>query len=119
MKRLRKWIGVLFTGVVLIWITPVNAANWSGSVKIESIRASQLDSLGVWVKFGAPPYPNHTCSDTSGEYMLGGSVANVEKMSALATAALVNSRSVSVYWDGSCSGGGTAGYPVLRGLTIK
>src|SRR5689334_3892737 len=119
MKRLRKWIGVLVTGLIFIWMTSVNAANWSSNVKIESIRASQTDSLGVWVKFGTPPYPNQTCSDTSGEYMLGGSVANIEKMSALATAALVNSRSVSVYWDGSCSGDGTTGFPVLRGLTIK
>jgi hypothetical protein len=108
-----------FMGLALIFVSSVNAANWSVNVKIESIRASQTDSLGVWVKFVTPPYPNQTCSDTSGEYMLGGSVANIQQMSSLATAALVNSRLVSAYWDGSCSGGGTTGYPVLRGLTLK
>ena len=118
-KELRKSIAVVFVGMMLLVAISAKTENWSENVKIESIQASQVDSLGVWVTFSRSPFPNNGCSETSGKYVLGGSVANIEKMTTIATAALVNSRYVSVYWSGGCSGGGTSGYPVLIGLTIK
>ena len=36
-------------------------------------------------------------------------------MTAIATSALVNSRPVTVYWDGTC----LDTYPVLKGMTLK
>ena len=116
---IRKSVRVLLIIPCLILGNPANAANWSGTVKVASIEVSQVNALGVWVSFKSPPYSSHTCSIKSGQYMLGGSVANIDKMTTIATAALVNSRDVSVYWGGGCSGGGMNGYPVLTGITLK
>jgi hypothetical protein len=94
------------------------AANWSGNVKIASIEISNVNAAGVWLSFTSAPYANQTCSN-SGQYMLGGGVDNITKMTSIATTALVNSRIVTVYWGGGCSGGGPSGYPILLGLTLK
>jgi hypothetical protein len=51
--------------------------------------------------------------------MLGGGVDNVNKMTSIATDALVYSRNVAVFWGGNCSGGGTTGYPILLGVWLK
>ena len=96
------------------------AANWSATVKIATIEVANINlGPGVWLSFTSPPYSSHNCSAQNGQYMLGGGAANVDKMTAVATAAYVNSRNVSVYWGGACSGGGTSGYPILLGVTLK
>jgi hypothetical protein len=105
--------------LVLISGGTANAANWSGSVKITSIQASNVNSPGIWLTFSAPPYPSHTCSQKSGEYRLGGGNQEiVNHMASIATSALVNSRNVTVFWVG-CDAGGNNGYPILLGVTIK
>lgn len=109
--------------VAVMVLLPVNAAvaaNWSGNVKVTSIEVSNVNAAGVWLSFSSDPYNgNHTCSAKSGQYMLGGGVDNVNKMTSVATDALVYSRNVAVFWGGNCSGGGTTGYPVLVGVWLK
>lgn len=95
------------------------AYNWSGIVKIASIEVSNVNAAGVWLSFTSAPYASHTCSAKNGQYKLGGGVDNVNKMMSVATDALVQSRNVSIYWGGGCSGGGTSGYPIMIGLTLK
>lgn len=90
------------------------AADWSKAVKITSIQVSNVNVAGVWLTFA--PAPGHTCAAKSGEWMLGGGDANIKEMTSIATTALVNSRTVTVYWGGTCSSGG---YPILLGLTLK
>ena len=97
---------------------PAEAANWSAPVKITSIQVSNVNSAGVWLTFAPAPYTSHNCTAKSGEWRLGGGDANIKEMTSIATAALVNSRNVTVYWSG-CDGGGTNGYPILLGLTLK
>jgi hypothetical protein len=113
---------ILLTTLLIITFLfggPAQAANWSGNVKIASIEVSNWNSAGVWLSFTSAPYTSHKCSIKSGQYMLGGGADNVEKMTSIATAALVNSRNVTVFWGDGCSGGGTSGYPILVGLTLK
>jgi hypothetical protein len=95
------------------------AYNWSGNVRIASIEVSNVNAAGVWLSFTSDPYSSHTCSAKNGQYKLGGGVDNVNKMMSVATDALVQSRNVSIYWGGGCSGGGTNGYPIMIGLTLK
>lgn len=112
---------ILLTTLLIITFlfgSAVEAANWSTPVKIASIEVSNVNTEGVWLSFTSPPYSSHTCSLKNGQYRLAGGDANINKMTAIATAALVNSRNVTVYWNG-CDGGGTNGYPILLGLTLK
>jgi hypothetical protein len=95
------------------------AANWSGNVRVAAIEISNVNAAGVWVSFTSAPYSSHNCSTNNGQYMLGGGAANVDKMTSAATQALLYSRNVAVFWGGGCSGGGTTGYPILLGLTLK
>lgn len=99
--------------------TQVHAAEWSKDTKIASIEVSNVNLGGVWLSFATPPYTSHSCSSKGGQYLLGGGSANIDKMAAIATAALTGSRLVSVFWGGACSGGGNSGYPILIGLWIK
>ncbi len=101
----------LFSGIA-------EAAGWSANVKIASIEISNVNAAGVWLSFTSEPF-SHTCSSKGGQYMLGGGVDNVNRILPVATQALVSSRNVTVFWGGGCSGGGTQGYPILLGLTLK
>lgn len=119
MRKITVVIGIL----VLTSGSAAEAGIWSGDVRIASIEVAhpnaEVGTEGVWVGFTTDPFGSHACSVKTGQYMLGGGEGNVEKMTELATAALVNSRIVSVFWGGGCSGGGTSGYPVLLGFTLK
>jgi hypothetical protein len=109
----------LFIGIFTFLLGGIAvAANWSGNVKVASIEVSNVNAPGVWLSFTPAPYHNLTCSN-KGQFMLGGGVDNVSKMTSIATEALENSRNVRVFWGGACSGGGTTGYPILIGLTLK
>jgi hypothetical protein len=94
-------------------------AGWSKPVKIASVEASNTVGPNVYLTFTSAPFPNHNCSNKHGSYRLGGGDANVNQMTLLATAALINSRNVAVYWSGGCDSGGTNGYPILVGLILK
>jgi hypothetical protein len=102
----------------LLSIGSAQAANtWSPDVKVASINVSNINAPGIWLTFTTPPYGGVPCStpNTKGDYWLGGGPENVNQMVSIATAALINSRNVSVYWRGECR----AGYPVLLGITLK
>jgi hypothetical protein len=111
MSKITVFIGLL----ALILGSSAEAANWSGNVKIAAIEVSNVNALGVWVSFTTPPYPTNPCPTKNGQYVLGGGQANIDKMTAIATSALVNSRTVTVYWSGGCA----TSYPVLLGITLK
>jgi hypothetical protein len=115
MKKNMVFIGIL----ALVLGGSTAEANWSGDVRVTAIEVSHVNLEGVWVRFTPSPFAGPTCSVDNGFYMLGGGQATVDKLTAIATSALVNSRAVSVFWDGACSGFGTSGYPVVRGLTLK
>jgi hypothetical protein len=90
--------------------------NWSGNVNVASIEVSNASAPGVWVSFTTAPYASIPCAANKNvQYWMGGGQPNVDKMTAIATSALVNSRTVTVLWSGNCS----SGYPVLIGLTLK
>lgn len=111
----------LISVLVLMADTPVYAAgSWSKNVKIKSIEVSKVNVEGVWLQFTKQPFSPYPCGSIANQYWLGGPLDfanenNINQMTSLATIAFINDRDVSVYWDGTCSGG----YAVLRGLTMK
>ena len=111
MKKITMLIGLL----TLISGGAAEAAAWSHDVKIAAIEVSNVNVLGVWVSFTTPPYAGTSCPNKNGQYVLGGGIANADKMTVIATSALVNSRTVTVFADGTC----LSGYPVLKGITLK
>jgi hypothetical protein len=112
-----KKITMLLIGLLaLISGGAAEAANWSHDVRIAAIEVSNVNFEGVWVSFTTPPYPGTTpCPTKNGQYVLDGGISNADKMTAIATSALVNSRTVTVYADGTC----LHGYPALKGITLK
>lgn len=114
MRNLRKPLllaAVLF--LALISAGAAEAAGWSGNVRIATIEVSNVNAEGVWLSFTTPPFA--TSCPSKVQYWLQGGPSNVDKMTAIATSALVNSRLVAVYWDGTCA----SGYSVLKGITLK
>jgi hypothetical protein len=98
-----------------------NPGLWSNNLQITSIKVSQLTIHGtqVLLSFTPAPYSNISCSKNNGQFILGGSTDNIGRMLSLATAALVSSRPVRVFWDRTSENTCYDGYPVLMGLTIK
>jgi hypothetical protein len=96
---------------------PVEAApGWNkADVKVTAVVVIEDN---VWLTFAPSPF-NVTCSIKDGSFLLDGSAAGVDKMTTLATQALVNSRNVRVSGTGKCSGGGTDGQPMVNGLVLK
>jgi hypothetical protein len=113
MLQLAMLIGVITA--VLGFTTDAHADGWSPDVRITSIEVSNVHVLGVWLLFSTPPH-TPSCPLTTSYYILGGGTTNIDRMFSLATEALLNSRTVSVYWGGDCS---ADGYPVLRGIMLK
>jgi hypothetical protein len=111
MFQLAMLIGVLTA--VLGFTTDAHAA-WSPDVRITSVEVSNVHALGVWLTFNTPPH-DPSCSVTT-SYILGGGLTNINRMAPLATEALLNSRTVRVYWGGDCS---DDGYPILLGIILK
>jgi len=87
-------------------------ASWSPETKVRGIAVLEG---GVLLSFTTQPF-NHNCSVRDGTYLVGGTSDNVDKVTALATQALLKSRPVLVGADGVCS---QRGYPILTGLTMK
>ena len=112
MLQLAMLIGVI---TAVLGFTTDAHADWSPDVRITSIEVSNVDVLGVWLVFSTPPH-NPSCPLTTGEYILGAGTTNIDRMFSLATEALLNSRTVRVYWGGDCS---ADGYPVLRGIMLR
>jgi hypothetical protein len=111
MSKITVFIGIL----ALISGGAAEAASWSHDVRVAAIEVSNVNAEGVWVSFTPAPYPGTSCPNKNGQYWLRGGPTNVDKMTAIATSALVNSRTVTVYWDDTCF----SGYPVLKGITLK
>ena len=100
---------------LLIASTLVVAATWSADVKIPNISVTGGQ---VYVTFTNPPF-RHSCPVQNGSYLLGGTSEDVDKMTSLATQALVKSRNVAVLFEGTCSSGSANGYPIVTGLALK
>jgi hypothetical protein len=118
MRRWSAFATMSISTFIVVLGGVANAANWSANVKVASIEVSNINTEGIWVSFTPNPFPNHNCSQKNGQYRLGGGVNTINPLVPTATAALVNSRNVTAYWLG-CDSGGTTGYPVLLGITIK
>jgi hypothetical protein len=110
--QLAMLIGVITA--VLGFTTDAHADGWSPDVRITSIEVSNVHTSGVWLGFNTPPH-DPGCSVTT-SYILGGGLTNINRMTSLATEALLNSRTVRVYWGGDCS---ADGYPVLLGIILR
>lgn len=113
---------LVFTSVLTLMVGnhAYAADGWSKNVKIKSIEVSKVNVEGVWLQFTRQPFSPYPCGSVANQYWLGGPLDfsnqnNINQMTSLATTAFLNDRDVSVYWDGTCSGG----YAVLRGLTLK
>lgn len=98
---------------------------WSNSVQITKINVEE-SSTGpdTYMKFNAPPM-NHGCSITTGSWIVGGNVENIKVVTQLALAAKLSGQNVKVLFNDShngfesCTGGGTTGYPKLRGIELQ
>jgi hypothetical protein len=132
MRRLIRSTSSVFASVTVVLIgivvlissgVAIAAGGWSGSVKITSIEVSQVSAAGIWLSFTTPPFPSTACPGNNGQYKLGrtaapGVITNpdiINQMALNATAALLNSKTVKVYWSGSC----LSNYPILIGLTVE
>lgn len=94
------------------------AGVWSAGSKIKMIEAGDVGAgAKVYISFNANPLPSAGCANADW-VVLGGSLENIKNMTALATSAHLSSRSVAVYWNGACSGGGSNGYPVIVGIQL-
>jgi hypothetical protein len=112
MTKIMVFIGILAILALISAGVAEAAGGWSGDVKIATIEVSKVNAEGVWISFKTPPFAN---SCHSSQYWLQGDPSTVDKMTMIATSALVNSRFVTVYWDGTC----ITGYSILRGITLK
>lgn len=118
---MRKVLAILgISALITMAASPAaaQANTWSANVRITSIEVSNVNLTGIWLQFSAAPL-NHHCSVKNGQWLLGGGTATAAQMASYAGLALVNSRNVTVFWGGTCSGGGTTGYPILLGITFK
>jgi hypothetical protein len=108
---------LLLIGVLMFpLVSTVEAALWSRDARITAIT---VEDGNVFLEFTVSPF-THRCSVTDGRYMLGGTSASVDKMTSLATQALMSSRSVQVYLsDGGCSSEKAPSFPVLTALKLK
>ena len=118
MLQLAMLIGVI---TAVLGFTNAAHAGWSDDVRITSMEVSSVfdpEVSGVWLAFNEPPH-QPSCSFTT-SYVLGGGTTNintnVNRMMALATEALLNSRTVRVYWGNECS---DDGYPILLGIILR
>jgi hypothetical protein len=107
---LKRLFTILMT-LSIIGVLEVSAA-WSTETKVRGIAVNEGQVL---LNFTTQPF-NHSCTVRDGTYIVGGTSENVDKVTALASQALLKSRSVLVASNGACSAGG---YPVLTGLTLK
>src|SRR5687767_8565749 len=101
MKRTSLFWTVVF---MLLLVPQANAAGWSKPArKIKSIEVSDVSAPGVWLTFVKAPVfsPKPNCGNGT-DYWLGSGASpdSVNKMTDAAIAAFMNSRDVTVYWDG-------------------
>lgn len=116
---MRKFLSAIPLLMTLLLVGTVEAATtWSQvDVKITSVTVNED---AVYITFAPAPFSGVNCSRArEGAYVLGGNAAAIDKLTSIATQALVNSRNVRVATHSTCSAGGQDGYPVATGLTLK
>ena len=114
-----------FSGIALAgmtWSQPVNI----GSIEVSDVSPSATGPAGVYLTFSAAPFSSalSACSaGGTGQWAAGGSSDNVKNIMTIATSARLSGVAVKVLWNqggaNQCSGGGSAGYPVVAGLTLQ
>jgi hypothetical protein len=84
-----------------------------------------LNGVGsVYLNFSSTPFTT-SCSAGHSLWKIGGDAESVKSIQSAALAAKLARVRVRVVWNNSysstwsCSGGGTNGYPMLRGLTVR
>jgi hypothetical protein len=124
MKRIIGLVGAFafsFSGAIDAHASPV----WSGNVDVSLIEVSDTGGgVQYYLQFSAQPHSTSCSAGSGGQWLVGGSADNVKAIVSIATSAKLGVRPVQVMWDNgggslSCSGGGTTGYPIVRGLEIQ
>ena len=102
---------------------------FSGVVNVNEVDA-EADLVGsgagsVYLTFTSAPFTT-TCSlNSSGTWLLGGNADSVKAMQSLALGAKLSGKGVRVLFNNTysgttaCSGGGSTGYPVARGISVQ
>jgi hypothetical protein len=104
------------------------AMTWSSAVNVSRVDV-ESDPSGsgvgeVYLRFSSNPHTT-SCSGGSSTWVVGGNPDTVKHVHATALAAKLSGTTVKVLFNNayssvtSCSGGGTTGYPVLRGLEMQ
>jgi hypothetical protein len=116
---------VVMTGVLTAGSASADLA-WSGSVRVSKVDIENIGgsvpTSALYLTFNTPPMTTQ-CSLTGNTFIVnGGDADGVKGILSIALAAKLSATSVRVLFSNSyqnaisCSGGGTVGYPVLRGL---
>lgn len=106
----------------LIWTTGTVLVT---KVDFETDHNGSTAEGTVWLTFSSPPGETNCSDGGSGQWFVGGTTESVRSILATATAAKLAGTHVKVLYNNSysgtesCSGGGTTGAPILRGLELQ
>jgi hypothetical protein len=97
-----------------------SASSWSGPVLVTQIEVSDTGAgAKTYLLFNQAPIVTGCSNPSNGQWLVSGSTDNIKNITSLATSSKLGARTVTVFWNNGCSGGGTTGYPVLTGLTLN
>ncbi|MES1185493.1 MAG: hypothetical protein ABUL60_16905 [Myxococcales bacterium] len=129
---MRKFVGSAVVAIACLSIVGVAhaAMTWSSSVSITKIDV-EGDPTGstaasdTYVKFNATPLSSGCSAASTGTWVVGGSADNIKAMTQLLMSARLAGLNVKILFNDShsgfesCNGGGTTGYPKIRGVEIQ
>jgi hypothetical protein len=112
----------------ICWIPEARATNyWSDPVFISKVDVEDTGSGSrLFITFNSVAHNTNCAGNGSGYWQVGpiGSTENIKRLLGIALAASLARRSIRVMWNDdytnslACSGIGTDGYPLLRGIEI-
>ena len=105
MKNSVKKLGLALGAMTIFASSLAAAASWTAPLKITSIEVDPVGNVGTatWLAFSTTPTGKPACGK-AGQVELTGPADQVKAMTALATAAFLAGKTVTLYWDGGCDG---------------
>jgi hypothetical protein len=128
-------VALSFAAAIVAYSGNAMAGSWSsGPVAITAIEINDVygrnSGASFYLTFNAAPMNTGCSGGSAGQWLIASGIypnspnteigtQSIRDMAQQATSAKLAGRSVKVYWNGNCSGGGTSGIPVLTGLLIN
>jgi hypothetical protein len=128
----KRWpqLSLAFAGILMATVAHASLVWSSGTVAVTKVDF-ETDPTGttsegtLWLTFSSTPVATSCSAGGAGQWIVGGTTESIKSILATATAAKLSGNSVKVLYNNSnsgtqsCSGGGTTGVPILRGLELQ